>query len=90
MELRRRISSFNAALKDIVQIYITYIRIIRSTVLSNLASTLTKEDSDNLERLQKNSLRNILKDKCLNYENIHFMSKMKEITLYLGKEMHLY
>ena len=62
MELLRRIAGFNAPTKDLVQIYITYIRSILEQSCVIWHSTLTKEDSDNLERVQKNALQNILKE----------------------------
>ena len=69
MELLRRISSFSAPLKDLVQIYIIYSRSILEQSCVIWHSTLTKEDSDNLESVQKNALRNILKGRYTNYEN---------------------
>ena len=50
MDMLKRISSFSASIKDLVQIYITYVQ----SILEH--STLTKEDSENLERVQKNAL----------------------------------
>ena len=43
-------------------------------------STLTEEDNVNLERVQKNALRNILKDKYENYDNARTVLKIE--TLY--------
>ena len=54
MELLRRISNFNAPIKDLVQIYITYIRSILEQSCVIWHSTLTQEDCDSLERVQKN------------------------------------
>ena len=51
-------------------------------------STLTQEDSDNLERVQKNALRNILKERYSNYE-----SSLKLVcltTLFQRREKLLY
>ena len=88
MELLRRISSFSAPLKDLVQIYITYIRSILEQSCVIWHSTLTQEDSDNLERVQKNALRNILKETYSNYK-----SSLKLVcltTLFQRREKLLY
>ena len=69
MELLRRISNFNAPIKDLVQIYITYIRSILEQSCVIWHSTLTQEDCDSLERVQKNALRNILKERYIDYES---------------------
>ena len=69
MELLKRIAGFNAPTKDLVQIYITYIRSILEPSCVIWHSTLTKDDSDYLERVQKNSLWYILKEKYINYKN---------------------
>ena len=55
-------------MKDLVQIYITYIRSILEQSCVIWQSTLTQEDCDNLERVQKNALRNILKERYNSYE----------------------
>jgi hypothetical protein len=56
-------------------------------------STLTEEDSNNLERVQKNACRNILKERYLSYENailvlrIPTLSQRRELLLYdFGKK----
>ena len=56
MDMLKRRSSFSPPIKDWVQIYITYVQ----SILEH--STLTKEDSENLERVQNNALlvQNIL------------------------------
>ena len=93
MELLRRISSFNAPMKDLVQIYITYIRSILEQSCVIWHSTLTQEDCDNLERVQKNALRNILKERYISYEislnivQLETLFKRREKLLYsFGKK----
>ena len=49
--------------------YFLYIRSILEQSSVILHSTLTQEDNDRLERVQKNALRNILKEKYMSYEN---------------------
>ena len=97
MELLRRISSFSAPLKDLVQIYITYIRSILEQSCVIWHSTLTQEDSDNLERVQKNALRNILKERYSNYESslklvcLTTLFQRRDNLLYnFGKKMYKY
>ena len=66
MYMLKRISSFSAPIKDLVQIYITYIPNILEQSCVIWHSPLKKKDSENLERVQKNALlvQNIL-DKVL-------------------------
>ena len=84
MEILRKLSSFNAPIKDMIVTYFLYIRSIleQSSVIWH--STLSEEDNVNLERVQKNALRNILKDKYENYENARRVLKIK--TLYERRE----
>ena len=84
MEILRKLSSFNAPIKDMILTYFLYIRSIleQSSVIWH--STLTEEDNVNLERVQKNALRNILKDKYENYENARKILKIE--TLYERRE----
>ena len=56
-------------------------------------STLTQEDCDNLERVQKNALRNILKERYISYEislnivQLETLFKRREKLLYsFGKK----
>ena len=51
-------------------------------------STLTKEDTDSLESVQKNAVRNILKEKYSNYENS--LQLLQLDTLYKRREKLLY
>ena len=69
MEILRRLANFSAPIKDMVQIYITYIRSILEQSCVIWHSSLTEEDSMKLERVQKNACRNILKEKYESYEN---------------------
>ena len=69
MELLRRLAHFSAPVKDMIQIYITYIRSILEQSCVIWHSSLTEEDNQKLERVQKNACRNILKEKYESYEN---------------------
>ena len=69
MERLKTISAFSAPIKDLIQIYMIYIRSMLEQSCVIWHSTLTKEDSDNLERVQNNALQNILKERYSIYEN---------------------
>ena len=88
MELLRRISNFNAPIRDLVQIYITYIQIILEQSCVIWHSTLTQDDCDSLERVQKNALRNILKERYIGYENSLHIVQLE--TLFKRREKLLY
>ena len=67
MEILRKLSSFNPPISDMVTVYILYIRSILEQSCTIWHSTLTEENKADLERVQKNACRNILKDKYKSY-----------------------
>ena len=69
MQLLKRVDSFNTPLEDLKEIYILFVRSIleQSAVVWN--SSLTTENSDDLERVQRTAVKIILKDKYSGYEN---------------------
>ena len=69
MELLRKVASFNPSIADKRTIYILYVRSIleQSCVVWN--SSLTAENSNDLERIQKAAVRIILGDKFENYDD---------------------
>ena len=69
MELLRKISSFGASLDDLKNIYILYIRSLLEQSCTVWHSGLTAENSEDLERVQKSSLKIILKEKFQSYEH---------------------
>jgi len=69
LEILRRISSFGASLSDLKTIYIAYIRGILEQNCTVWHSSLSAEDCQNIERVQKTSLKIILKDGYKSYEN---------------------
>ena len=69
MEIQRRLAKFSAPVKDMIQIYIIYIRSILEQSCVIWHSSLTEEDSMRLERVQKNACRNILREKYENYDS---------------------
>ena len=88
MELLRKMSSFSPPVRDLVHIYITYIRSILEQSCVLWHSSLTEEDSCNLERVQKNACRNILKDNYISYENA--ISVLQIPTLVQRRETLMY
>ena len=69
MCLLRAVSNFNPPVSDLKKIYIQYIRSIVEQSCVVWHSSLTNEDSDNIERIQKNALRVILKSSYKDYNN---------------------
>ena len=69
MTLLHKLYSFKVATDDLVNIYILY---IRSLVEQNVAvwnSTITQEEVEDIERVQKVAVRTILKDDYTTYAN---------------------
>ena len=69
MELLRKVASFNPSIADKRTLYILYVRSIleQSCVVWN--SSLTAENSNNLERVQKAAVRIILANRFENYDD---------------------
>ena len=68
MLILHKLYSFNISVEDLVHIYILY---IRSLVEQNVAvwnHTITQEEEEDIERVQKIALKVILKDE---YESYH-------------------
>ena len=83
--LLRKVASFSPPTQDLKIIYFQYIRSILEQSCVVWHASLTEENSSDLERIQKNSLRNILKNKYINYEqaldelNIDTLEDRREI-----------
>ena len=69
LELLRKISNFGADLDDMKNIYILYIRSLVEQSCTVWHSALTKENSQDLERIQKTSLKIIFKENYKTYEH---------------------
>ena len=69
MELLRRISTFGASWNELKNIYILYIRSLLEQSCTVWNSGLTEENVQDLERVQKSALKNILQEKYSTYEN---------------------
>ena len=77
----------------LIYIYILYIRSILEQSCTLWHSSLTRENSKDLERIQKNALRNILQEKYINYETALGILKLetlenrrKKLLLKYGKK----
>ena len=69
MELLRKVAEFSTSIDDKKNIYVLYIRSILEQSSVVWHSSLTKENSDDLERVQKAAVRIILGTKFENYED---------------------
>ena len=69
MQLLRKISSCGGSIEDMKHIYIVFIRSILETSSSVWHKSLTKENENYLERIQKTAFRLILGNSYISYEN---------------------
>ena len=69
MELLRKVANFNTNIEDKRNLYILYERSILEQSCVVWSSSLTKENSDDLERVQKAAVKVILGNNFENYED---------------------
>ena len=69
MELLRNVASFGTPIEDLKVIYILFVRSLLEQSATVWHSSLTQEDSENLERVQKTALKVILQQNYKNYQN---------------------
>ena len=69
MQLLRKVDSFGASIEDKKIIYYAFIRCRLEQSASVWHSSLTKENINDLERVQKNAVRIILKNEYNGYKN---------------------
>ena len=69
MELLRRVASFGTPVEDLKIVYILFIRSILEQSATVWHSSLTEENSCNLERVQKSAVKVILQDQYNGYQN---------------------
>ena len=69
MQILREISSFGASLSDMKIIYFLFINSLLEQSSEVWHSSLTKENIQDLERVQKSALRIILKNRYKSYKN---------------------
>ena len=68
MQLLHNVATFTKETKDLKSIYITYIRPVLEQSSIVWHSSLTKENCDNLERVQRSAIRLIMGRKNFNYK----------------------
>ena len=68
MELLRKVASFSPPIEDLKIIYIMYVRSILEQCAPVWHSSLTIENSEDLERVQKSAIKVILKEKYKGYQ----------------------
>ena len=69
MELLRKVASFGTSIGELKDVYILFIRSLLEQSATVWHSSLTSENSGDLERVQKSALRVILGDKYCGYKN---------------------
>ena len=69
LELLRRSINFNASTEDLKTIYTTFVRSILENSCTVWHSCLTKENREDIERVQKTACKLILKNEFKDYEN---------------------
>ena len=69
MRIMHKISEFSAPREDMIQIYFSYIRSILEQSSTVWHSSLTVEDSQDIERVQKSAVRITLKEEYNNYDD---------------------
>ena len=69
MELIRKLASFGALVCDLKQVYITFMRSVCEQSSSVWHSSLTEQNKEDIERIQKIAFQIILKENYKNYEN---------------------
>ena len=68
MQLLRKAASFSPPAEDLKDIYVLFIRSILEQSATVWHSSLTEENSDDLERIQKSAMKIILADKYQGYQ----------------------
>ena len=69
MELLRRVANFNPPIDDLKTIYVMYVRSILEFSATVWHSSITEENRNDLERVQKTAFKIILGDRYKTYQN---------------------
>ena len=69
MQLVRKGASFDIPVEDITNIYVLFVRSILEQSATVWHSSLTQENRDDLERVQKSAVKVILQEKYSTYQN---------------------
>ena len=84
MQLLRKVASFGTPEDDLVNVYILFIRSLLEQSAVVWHSSLTQENVQDLERVQKSALKVILGHKYVDYKNS--LEKLELETLYDRRE----
>ena len=76
MELIRKLASFGAPVCDLKQVYITFIRSVCEQSSYVWHSSLTVQNEEDLERIQKVAFKIILKENYKSYENAQIILEL--------------
>ena len=79
MEILRRVSSFGASIKDLRDIYVLFVRSLLEQSATVWHSSLTQQNAEDLERVQKNAFRIILKNEYQTYEKALMKLEMEKL-----------
>ena len=79
MPLITKLYAYNIPINDMVLIYSIYIRSTLEYACTVWHSGLTEEEITDIERVQKTSLKIILKDKYVDYESALTLTKLKNL-----------
>ena len=80
MRILHKLVSFSVPREDLLNIYILYIRSILEQSCQVWNSSLTLENIQNLERIQKNALKIILQDSYQDYSNALSITGLKSLV----------
>ena len=80
MELLRKVASFGTGIDDLKNIYILYVRSLLEQSATVWHSSLTEENQNDLERVQKTALKVILGNKFKSYKNALSMLNIETLT----------
>ena len=78
--LLQKLFEFNVPTKDLVTIYILFIRSILEQSCVVWSSSITIEEKEDLERVQKVSLRMILKNRYKDYDNALNLAGLEKLS----------
>ena len=79
MELVRKVASFGASQEDLKNVYVLFVRSLLEQSATVWHSSLTEENSDDLERVQKSAVKIILGDGYIDYEKALIRLNMESL-----------
>ena len=69
MTILKKLYSFSVLVEDLKTIYILYIRSLEEQNVAVWSHTITQEETEDIERVQKINLKTILKENYQNYDH---------------------